>query len=114
MLAETFDQQYEIIGDRVHTLRRKMTPRPDQRSLSLKAGLGENRVNQIENNNRSAKIRVDELYALADALGCDVNYLIGATDDPGGGGSRSQKAWSANTPMSPMPHPDSDPLPLAA
>lgn len=71
------------------------------------------KISRIEGGNYQP--RWYELRALSRVLNLPMSFLTdGVIDLEGGGSPRSQKGWYADTPMSPMPHPDSGPLPLAA
>lgn len=92
MLATNADRQREIIGERVllQRRRRKLAQRP----LAATLGWGPNRVSDVER----AKVDLDvtELYELADALGCTVEYLMGITNEPSAPGG-TQAGWTVNT-----------------
>jgi transcriptional regulator with XRE-family HTH domain len=91
MLAPTAQGQRQIIGERtlLQRRRRKLSQRPTAAAL----GWGPNRVGQVER----AEIDLDtfELYALAGALNCTVEYLLGIVVDPE---STSRTGWYEDTP----------------
>ena len=90
MLAATAEAQRRIIGERTLLQRRRV--KIAQRALSARLGWGPNRVGQVER----AEVDLDlfELYALASALGCTVEYLLGLTDAP----ANSDTAWLEDSP----------------
>lgn len=95
MLATDHHEQRRKIGERTLLARRRQGL--DQRPLAKRLGWGVNRISQIER----AKVDLDlaQIYSLADALGCDVNYLIGATDDPGLDAPRTGKVDALAVPL---------------
>jgi len=58
----------------------------DQKQLADQSGVSRPYISQIERS-RKTNISVDVLFALAEALGVTVPYLLGLTDDPLGEGS---------------------------
>lgn len=76
-LANTADRQREIIGDRALLQRRRRGLK--QRPLAESLGWGANRISQVEHAETS--LDTTELYDLAEALGCSVDYLLGLSED---------------------------------
>lgn len=68
-LAERISERLEILG---------VSPR----AASLKAGLSADAIRNILRG-KSVSARADTLAAIARALGCDVRYLLGETDEVG-------------------------------
>jgi transcriptional regulator with XRE-family HTH domain len=58
----------------------------DQIDLSAKSGISQTYISQIERG-RKSNIGIDVVFALADALGVTVPYLLGISDDPLGEGN---------------------------
>jgi transcriptional regulator with XRE-family HTH domain len=85
----------DVLIDRIKE--RLATLEVSARSASLRAGLGPDAIRSILNGS-SKSPRADTLSALAGALRCDVNYLLGNVEEPG-------------NPIGPPPT-DSVPLPL--
>lgn len=84
MLATTADAQRQIMGERALLQRRRRGL--GQRELSKLLGWGPNRVGYIERG--TVALDVTELYDLADALECTVEYLLAITNDP-----KAHMAW---------------------
>ena len=74
----------KVLASRVLLSRRDLDW--DQKQLSEQSGVSRPYISQIERA-RKTNISVDVLFALADALGVTVQYLMGLTDDPLGEGS---------------------------
>lgn len=74
----------KVLASRVLISRRDLDW--DQKQLSEQSGVSRPYISQIERA-RKTNISVDVLFALADALGVTVQYLMGLTDDPLGEGS---------------------------
>ena len=74
----------KVLASRVLLSRRDLDW--DQKQLSEQSGVSRPYISQIERA-RKTTISVDVLFALADALGVTVQYLMGLTDDPLGEGS---------------------------
>jgi len=53
----------------------------DQKELSAKSGISQTYISQIERG-RKINIGIDVVFALAEALGVTVPYLLGISDDP--------------------------------
>jgi len=81
MLAPTPEAQRQLIAERALLQRRRQ--RIPQRKLAAQLSWGPNRISGVETSQVS--LDVFELYALAEALDCKVEYLLGLTADPGPG-----------------------------
>lgn len=88
-LARTPDEQRWRIGERTLLARRRLGL--NQRRLATQIGWGVNRVSDVER--ATTDLDVTEIYDLADALRCSVEYLLGVSDELGEPPSprRSQK-----------------------
>ncbi len=53
----------------------------DQKELAVKSGVSQTYISQIERG-RKSNVSIDVLFALADALGVTVTYLLGISEDP--------------------------------
>ena len=52
-----------------------------QTALAVRAGLNLGNVNELERGQKTG-VRADTMLALADALGCSLDYLVGRSDAP--------------------------------
>ncbi|MEV6504768.1 helix-turn-helix transcriptional regulator [Streptomyces sp. NPDC051642] len=67
-----------VVAANVQTLRKRLGL--SQTELGTRAGFGEMAVGNIENGKR--RVNVDDLYALADALGATVQHLLNPDCSP--------------------------------
>lgn len=85
MLAPTPEAQRQLIAERALLQRRRQ--RIPQRKLAAQLGWGPNRISGVETSQVS--LDVFELYRLAEALDCQVEYLLGLAETPGAGPNRT-------------------------